>query len=179
LHLLDRTVRLHVQRGERCGRLVREAEDFVMLTPRRPDREVAWLDRVMQRLGLTRHGAKTRVLDARRTDFVFLGHTHRWRFQRLVLDVAPQAQRRIRDELRRKPRRTALRLPALSAELNPSVRGARRSFCRVRCRTLDKFDRFGEERVARWWARTHARRQPAWSLVQRGALWRRHGLERW
>jgi RNA-directed DNA polymerase len=179
LHLLDRNFRLHVAGGELGGRLIRYADDFVLLTATRPDRELAWIRRVMARLRLTLHGEKTRVLDARRTDFVFLGHTHRWRFPRLILDVAPKAQRRMRDELRRKTRLTGLSLPALAAELNPYIRGARRYFHRVRCRTLDKLDRFVEGRVARWWARKHARRRPAWSLVHRGALWRHHGFERW
>ena len=56
----------------------------------------------MTKLGLTLHPEKTRVLDARREAFVFLGHTHRWRFNRLYLDIAPKAMRRIRDELRQK-----------------------------------------------------------------------------
>jgi RNA-directed DNA polymerase len=178
LHLLDRNFRRQVQHGALQGRLVRYADDFVLLAPHRPDRELAWVQRVLRRLGLTLHPEKTRVLDARRTDFVFLGHTHRWR-ARLLLDVAPNAQRRIRTELRRKTRQLGLSLPALVAELNPYIRGARHYFHRVRRRTLDKLDRFVEGRVARWWARKHARSRPAWVLVTRGALWRRHRLERW
>lgn len=179
LHLLDRNFRLHGQRGELRGRLVRYADDFVLLTARPPDRELAWIHRVMTRLGLTLHAEKTRVLDARRDTFVFLGHTHRWRFDRLYLDVAPKALWRMRDELRRKTRVTGLSLPALVGELNPYIRGARQYFRRVRRRTLSKLDRFVEQRVARWWARKHSRPRPAWSLVHREALWRQHGLERW
>lgn len=178
LHLLDRNFRRHVQRGELHGRLVRYADDFVLLARRRPARELAWIQHVMTRLGLTLHAQKTRVLDARRTDFVFLGHTHRWR-SRVILDVAPKAHRRIRDALRRKTRQTGVSLPVLVADLNPYIRGARQYFHRVRRRTLDKLDRFVEERVARWWARKHSRSRPAWSLVHREALWRHHGLERW
>jgi hypothetical protein len=179
LHLLDRTFRSHVQRGDLQGRLVRYADDFVLLTPRRPDRELAWVRQLLARLGLTLHTEKTRVLDARRDDFVFLGHTHRWRFHRLYLDVGPKAHRRIRDELRRKTRVTGPTLAALIAELNPYIRGARQYFRRVRRRTLGKLDRFVEQRITRWWARKHASRRPAWSLVHGEALWRQHGLERW
>jgi RNA-directed DNA polymerase len=179
LHLLDRNCRRHVQRGDLQGRLVRYADDFVLLTPRRPDRELAWVRQLLARLGLTVHTEKTRVLDVRRDDFVFLGHTHRWRFHRLYLDVGPKAHRRIRDELRRQTRVTGPTLAALIAELNPYIRGARQYFRRVRRRTLGKLDRFVEQRVARWWARKHASRRPAWSLVHGDALWRQHGLERW
>lgn len=179
VHLLDRNCRLHGQRGELRGRRVRYADDFVLLTPPRPDRELAWVHRVMTRLGLTLHAEKTRVLDVRRTDFVFLGYTHRWRFNRRYLDISRKAHRRIRDELRRKTRRTGVSLPALVADLNPNIRGARHYFGRARRRTLYILDRFVAVRVARWWARKHSHRRPAWSLVQRDALWGPHGLERW
>ncbi len=179
LHLLDRNFRLQVQRGALQGRLVRYADDLVLLAPRRPDREMAWLHGLLGRLGLSLHPEKTRVLDARRETFAFLGHLHRWRYGRLYLDVAPKALRRTRDELRRKTRRTGLSLDELIADLNPYIRGARHYFRRVRRRTLGNLDRFVSQRVARWWARKHAQRRPAWSLVHQEALWRQHGLLRW
>ena len=179
LHLLDRTFRTRVQRGDLRGRLVRYADDLVLLAPRCPDRERAWLTQLLGRLGLALHPQKTRVLDARREAFAFLGHTHRWQNGRLYLDVAPKALRRIRTELRRKTRRTGWSLAAMVADLNPYIRGARQYFRRARRRTLRSLDYFVEQRVARWWARKHGRPRPAWSLVSGGALWRQHGLERW
>jgi len=179
LHLLDRNFCRRVRRGALVGRLVRYADDFVLLAPRRPDRAFAWLHTVMTKLGLTLHPEKTRLLDARRADFVFLGHTHRWRFGRLYLDIAPKAMRRIRDELRRKTRRTWVGRDAMIADLNPDIRGARQYFRRVRRRTLGKLDRFVDVRLARWWARKHNARRPAWSLMSGDALRRQHGLERW
>jgi RNA-directed DNA polymerase len=179
LHLLDRNFSRRVQRGEWQGRLVRYADDFVLLTPRRPDRMLAWVQLLMSRLGLTLHPEKTRVLDARQDDFVFLGHTHRWRLGRLYLDIAPKVMRRIRDELRRKTRRVGLSQAAMVADLNPYIRGARHYFRRVRRRTLSKLDRFVDIRLARWWASKHNARRPAWSLVSRDTLRRQHGLVRW
>jgi len=179
LHLLDRNFRLRVQRGELHGRLVRYADDFVLLSPHRPDRALAWLQQLMTRLGLTLHPDKTRVLDVRHDDFVFLGHTHRWRFNRLYLNVSPKALARIRDELRRKTRQTWLSLDAMVGELNPYIRGARHYFRRVRRRTLYQLDGFVNQRLARWWARKHGARRPAWSLVSQDALRCHHGLERW
>jgi RNA-directed DNA polymerase len=179
LHLLDRNFRLHVQQGRLQGRLVRYADDFVLLSAHRPDRALAWLHQLMTRLGLTLHPDQTRRLDARCEDFVFLGHTHRWRFNRLDLNVSPKALRRIRDELRRKTRQTGLSLAAMIADLNPYIRGARSYFRRVRRRTLYQLDGFVNQRLARWWARKHGTRRPAWSLVSRDALRSQHGLERW
>lgn len=43
LHLLDRNFRRRVQRGELTGRLVRYADDFVLLSVHRPDRALRWL----------------------------------------------------------------------------------------------------------------------------------------
>jgi RNA-directed DNA polymerase len=179
LHLLDRNFRRRVDRGELQGRLIRYADDFVLLTPRRPDRAWAWLHHLLARLGLTLHPEKTRVLDARRETFAFLGHTHRWQRRRLYLDISGKASGRIRDELRRKTRRTGWSLSAMVAEANPYIRGARHYFRRVRRQQLRALDHFVEQRFARWWARKHGLRRPAWSLVSGGALWRQHGLERW
>jgi hypothetical protein len=133
----------------------------------------------MTRLGLTLHPGKTRVLDVRHDDFVFLWHTHRWRFNRLYLDVSPKALRRIRDELRRKTRQTWLSLDTMIADLNPYIRGARNYFRRIRRRTLSNIDGFVNQRLARWWARKHGARRPARSLVHQDALRRHHGLEPW
>jgi RNA-directed DNA polymerase len=179
LDLLDRNFRRRVAAGNLRGQLVRYADDFVVLAPVRPDRELAWVTAFLQRLGLTLNAVKTRVLDARTERFDFLGHRHRWQDGRLYLDVSQKAKRRIHTELRRKTRRTWLSLDELIGQLNPYVRGARRYFRRVRRRTLDRMDRFVEQRLARWWARKHSRRLPAWSLVQGETLWRHHGLERW
>ncbi|MCC7384581.1 MAG: hypothetical protein IT384_22225 [Deltaproteobacteria bacterium] len=85
---------------------------------------------------------------------------------------------RIRSELRRKTRRTYLSLSALIEELNAYIRGVRQYFRRVLRRRLHSLDFFINERIARWWKRKHALRRPAWSLVQKGALQRRYGLER-
>jgi RNA-directed DNA polymerase len=179
LHLLDRNFCRRTQRGELQGRLVRYADDFVLLSPRRPDRALAWLQQLMTRLGLALHPDKTRLLDVRRDDFVFLGHTHRWRFHRLYLNISPKALGRIREELRQKTRRTWLSLDQMIADLNPYIRGARHYFRRVRRRTLYQLDGFVNQRLARWWARKHGARRPAWSLVSRDALRRHYGLERW
>lgn len=179
LHLMDRNFRRRVQQGELKGRLVRYADDFVVLVPRRPDEELAWIETVMSRLGLALHPTKTRVLDVRREDFTFLGHTVRWRYGRMYLDVSRKAQERIRNELRRVTRQTWWSLEQLVDQLTPYIRGARNYFRRVRRRRLSKLDHFTEQRIARWWARKHSRRRPAWSLVQQEALYKQHGLERW
>jgi RNA-directed DNA polymerase len=180
LHLVDRNFRRRVQRGELRGRLVRYADDFVVLVSHRPEAQLAWLQTVMHRMGLELHPTKTRVVRAFREDFDFLGHTVRWRKVRMYLDVSRKAQQRIRTELRRKTRQTWWSLDEMIlGQLNPYIRGARHYFRRVRRRTLSNLDFFVNQRIARWWARKHSVRRPAWSLVQGDALVKRRKLERW
>ena len=170
---------LHVRFCEGGGVQFPSATRLVLLASRRPDREWAWVHHLLTRLGLTLHPEKTRMVDARREPFVFLGHTHRRQFARLYLDIGPKTLRRIRDELRRRTRHTGLSLDQVLAELNPYIRGARHYFRRVRRRSLSRLDFFVDVRLARWWARKHHTRRPAWSLVSRDALRRQRGLERW
>ncbi len=179
LHLLDRNFRRRVEAGSLEGRLIRYADDLVVLSRRRPDRELAWVKQLMSRLGLTLHPEKTRVVNARHEHFTFLGHTHFWRRGELYLDIGKKARKRIRDELRRRTRRTGLSLDELVEELNPYIRGARQYFRRVLRKRLSSLDHTVGGLVARWGRRKHTLSRPAWSLVQGGALHRDHGLERW
>jgi RNA-directed DNA polymerase len=180
LNLLDRNFRRREMLGEVHGRLVRYADDLVVLSSKPPDATLQWMQSLLQRMGLSLNPEKTKVrLMVENERFDFLSHQHRrWR-GRLFLDIADKAHRRIKDELRRITRRTWLSLDDLVEEMNAYIRGSRDYFRRVRRRTLSKLDSFIEVRVARWWSRKHSKPQPAWSLVQKGALWRRHGLERW
>jgi group II intron reverse transcriptase/maturase len=179
LHLLDRNFRRRVERGELSGRLIRYADDIVVLTPRKPEAELAWMEKMTGRLGLKLHPEKTRILNARKEDFSFLGHQVRWRYRPYVFDLTAKAAQRIRDEIRRRTRRTWLNMGAMVADLNGYIRGARNYFRGVRPRALADLDHFTQQRMARWWGRKHDLRRPAWSLTQRGTLYGQHGLERW
>jgi len=180
LNLLDRNFRRREALGEVQGRLVRYADDLVVLSPKPPDATLQWMRSLLQRMGLSLNPEKTKVkrmVENERFDFLSYQH-RRWR-GRLFLDIADKAFRRTKEELRRITRCTWLSLDELVEELNAYIRGARDYVRRVRRRTLRKLDIFVEVRVARWWSRKHSRPQPAWWLVQKGALWRQHGLERW
>lgn len=179
LDLLDRNFRRRVERGELRGRLVRYADDFVVLVPRRPEAEMRWIERLMSQLGLTLHPEKTRVLNVWKESFAFLGHEHRWGNGRLYLDVSKKAQRRIREEHRQKTRDTWASLEVVIAGLNPYIRGARHYFRRVRRRTLSKLDRHVERRLVQWWKRKYGPTRSAWSLLQGKTLRHQQGLERW
>ena len=177
LNLLDRNFRRQSDKHQLQGRIIRYADDFVLLAPRRPDRELAWVRQLMGRLGLQLHPDKTRVVDVTEESFCFLGHEIRWTVRATHLDISRKAAGRIRNEVRRRTSRSQESLESVVRELNKYINGARNYFCDVRGKTLAKLDYFVAQRLARWWARKHASHRPAWSLVWRGHL--RHGLARW
>lgn len=184
LHLVDRNFRRRVQAGDLEGRLIRYADDFVLLSPRRPLKERAWLDEILARLGLRLHPTKTRVLYAPEAHFDFLGHrilvTCSIRDGRRgnLMDVSKKSLARIRDELRQRTRNTGLSLDELIAGLNLYIRGAAHYFRHVVRRRLCSLDFYVQSRIARWWSRKHNQPDPAWSLARGGGL-RRRGLASW
>ena len=173
LHLLDRNFRKRVERGELKGRLVRYADDFVIVSPEPPERELQWAERLMTRMGLTLHPEKTRVVDARSEWVDFLGYRVRRRSSgRIALDISKPAMRRISDRLRRSTHRTFLSQEELIKELNVYIRGARAYFQLAEPRTLWNLDRFVLARIARWARHKRVRRSPVWSLARGGPLYR-------
>lgn len=178
MHLMDRNLRRKVEAGELCGRVVRYADDFVLLSRRRPEKELEWLGKFMGLLGLTLHPDKTKLVNAAREEFDFLGHNIRLRRGRVYLDIRVKAKQRIRDQLKEMMRATWKELEVLIGELNSYIRGVRAYFRAVRRETLAKLDFDLSQKLARWDARKHHQREPSWSLVEHGALYKKHHLER-
>jgi len=178
LNLLDRNFRKRVAEGSLEGRLIRYADDFVLLSHRKPTQELAWVTTIMHRLGLSLHPEKTRIVSASRGNFTFLGYTHFWR-GKVYLDIGKKARQRIRDELRRKTRDKNRSLEQVVRDLNPYIRGARQYFHRAVKRRLSSLDHYVLGLIARWWKRKLTLKQPAWSRVLGGVLHLKHGLEPW
>lgn len=180
LHLLDRNFRTHVERGELQGRLVRYADDLLLLCPRPPTREKAWAAQMLARLGLTLHPDKTRVAHVQKEWVNFLGYRIRRRPSgRVALDISPKAMSRIRDALRDTTRRTFLSREELLSELTVYIRGAGAYFRLAEPRTLWNLDRFVLARIARWARHKRVRRLPEWSLARGTSLYREQGLATW
>jgi len=180
LHLVDRNFRRHVERGELQGRLVRYADDLVILSPANPARERVWLERMTKQMGLTLHPEKTRVVHASKDWVNFLGYRVRCRSNgRVALDISKKAMSRIHDTLRETTRHTFLSLDELIAELNMYTRGAGEYFRMAEPRTLWNLDRFVLARIARWSRHKRVRRLPEWSLARGTYLYRERGLVTW
>lgn len=180
LHLLDRNFRRHVERGELQGRLVRYADDMVVVSKYHPHSERAWLERLLTRLGLTLHPDKTRLVHVGEEWVDFLGYRLRRRSNgRVALDISRKAMTRTRDTLRDITKRTSLSLEELVAELNVYIRGASEYFRLAEPRTLWNLDRFVLARIARWARHKRVRRLPEWSLARGTRLYREQGLVTW
>jgi RNA-directed DNA polymerase len=179
LHLLDRNYRRRVERGELEGRLIRYCDDFVLLTRQHPARELSWLQTMMARMGLSLHPDKTRVVNARKERFDFLGYRVGWRRQQLLLDVSPKSCARIRERLRQPTTWTFLPVDELVAKLNRYIRGARAYFRLAPWWSLRTLDGFMSRRMAMWWRRKLGMKYPAWSRVSERKLHTEHGLLSW
>jgi RNA-directed DNA polymerase len=121
------------------ARLVRYADDFVVLARYMGPRIVAWLEeRLEQDLQLTVNRTKTRVVrvTAPRQSLDFLGFTLRYlrdlrgrNYRYLAVEPSARAQRRLREKLRTMTRASAKRsLKATVAAANTLLRGWRQYF---------------------------------------------------
>jgi hypothetical protein len=134
----------------------------------------------VERLGLTLHPEKTRVVHVGKEWVNFLGYRVRRRANgRVALDISKTAMSRIRDTLRAQTRRTFLSLEELISELNVYIGGAGAYFHLAEPRTLWNLDRFVLARIARWGRHKRVRRLPEWSLARGTKLYREHGLVTW
>jgi RNA-directed DNA polymerase len=179
LHLLDRSFRRRTERRALQGRLIRYCDDFVVLTRKRPTRELSWLQGFLKRLGLTLHPDKTRVVDTWKEAFDFLGYRVRRRVKTLLLDISPASRARIHERLREPTRRTFRPLEKLVVELNEYIRGAREYFRLSPWWSRRRLDSYVEMRIARWHRKKHGQKHPAWSLVSEHKVHREYGVLAW
>jgi group II intron reverse transcriptase/maturase len=83
LHLVDKIVmRKDGYFGRKGIRMVRYADDFVLLGRKIPPEALLRLEKVLARMGLTLNKEKSKQLDARDHGFDFLGFNYRYRWSR-------------------------------------------------------------------------------------------------
>jgi len=163
LHLLDRIWERHDLERRYAARLVRYADDMVVLCARDTDKPLSMLKHVLERLGLTLNEAKTNIVNAWDTSFDFLGFEI-WR-QRSMLSgkVYPHVQpgkkaaARIKAQTTDLTRRalTPMPLPMLMERLNQTLRGWTGYFhYRNSTKVLNMVKWHAEERL-----RTHMRKR--------------------
>jgi RNA-directed DNA polymerase len=118
------------------ARIVSYADDFVILSRGKAAEALDWTRRVIARLGLALNEAKTKLKDARRERFEFLGYSfglHRhWRDGKAYLGASPspksvaRLKQNVRDHLQASRRRS---WPDVRDGLNAILRGWDGYFC--------------------------------------------------
>jgi RNA-directed DNA polymerase len=162
---LNKLDRIWAARCGQLGILVRYADDFVAMcrTESAAREALRRIGLVMERLGLTLHPAKTRLVDLRRgkEGFVFLGCTIRKKrsIQRAPSKhfmqrwPSPKATKRLRDRVREitGKRNSGKDVKQIIAELTPVLRGWGNYFRTGNAdREFNKMDSFVFTRFRRW-----------------------------
>ncbi|MCK5920576.1 MAG: group II intron reverse transcriptase/maturase [Methylococcales bacterium] len=131
LHLLDRIWERHNLEKRLGARIVRYADDLVILCRRDVTRPMEVLTSVLERLDLQLNQTKTKVVDAQQESFDFLGFSYRLRRSRTSGKVYPHVEpskrsvQRLKDRVKRLTdrRRCPVPLDDIMEELNTSLRG--------------------------------------------------------
>ena len=159
LHLLDRIWEKHQLRWKLKARLVRYADDFVVLCAGKVDAPMNTVRHVLDRLGLTLNETKTRIVDARQESFNFLGFAIRvsksWQTGKSFTHIcpAPKSFAKIKDRITQLTarERTPIPLEDIVGSMNATLRGWANYFhYRNSSKVLDKVRNHAEQRL-----RTH------------------------
>ncbi len=190
LHRFDRAFYgVHGPARRAHARLIRYADDFVVLAREMTPRLVGWIEMVLEQvLKLRVNRAKTRVVEMRsagaRLDFLgftlrydrdLYGGSHRY----WQVEPSAKATARFRDRIRAITRSAGGPLRALVTELNPYLRGWRAYFrYGYPRRVFRKLDHFIRERVRIYLRRRSQRRmRPFRAGESLYAGLQRHGLQ--
>jgi RNA-directed DNA polymerase len=187
LHAFDTAWRAGGLERRWQARLIRYADDFVVLCRATAAQVHAVVAGQLEALGLTLNAAKTRVLDARQQAFTFLGFTVRvvrsLRTGRAFPLIRPSAdaRQRLRDKVKALTGRDHLALPtpAVITAINRVVRGWAGYFHFQHCtRDFSALRWFLEERVRTYLRRKHQHRSRGYQAYPFDVLYGRVGLYR-
>ena len=187
LHLIDRIWERQGFEKKYAARLVRYADDIVLLCAKDTQRPLSLLKYLLERLGLQLNETKTQIVDAREQGFDFLGFEIRMRRSPRSGKSYPHVQpgkravKRIKAKLTELTRRnlTPIPLPDIVQRLNQSLRGWTGYFdYRNSTKVLGNVRWHAEERL-----RTHLRkrhkvriRRLGYTRFPHNVLYERHGL---
>jgi group II intron reverse transcriptase/maturase len=164
LHLLDRIWERHDLESRLGARLVRYADDVVILCRGDSQPAMAVLERVLERLELRLNREKTHVVNAREQSFDFLGFSIKWARSRRTgngypnIEPSRRAEQRIKARIKELTarRRTPVPMPRMIKEVNQVLRGWSGYFHYGHCtRVFGRVRHFTEERVRTQLRRRH------------------------
>ena len=163
LHLLDRIWDRHQLRRKLQARIVRYADDFVVLCRGAVDAPLAAIRHIMQRLDLTLNETKTHIVDAKQESFNFLGFEIRVSKglksgkEYPHVSPAPKSLAKVKQRIKQLTarERTPIPLEAIVGSINATLRGWSSYFHYRNCsHVLGKVRTHAEERL-----RTHLMRR--------------------
>lgn len=187
LHVLDRVWRVRKVQERYGARLIRYADDFVVTCRRQPEKLMKGIQGVLEGLGLRLNEDKTRIVDARKEPFKFLGFTIQVRKNPKtgkefpLMRPSPRALEKIRAEIKKTTCRKTLNLPTRDViqKLNEKVRGWVGYFYYGNCssdfRTLKGFL---DERVRIYLRRKHGLKSRGYRAYPYAYLYEHLGLYR-
>ena len=164
LHLLDRIWEKHQLRWKLKARIVRYADDFVVLCAGAADAPLTTVRHVLERLDLELNDTKTRIVDARQESFNFLGFSIRvskgLKSGKSYPHVcpAPKSLAKIKDRITQLTARehTPIPLEAIVRSMNASLRGWSGYFhYRNSNGVLEKVKTHAEERLRKHLMKRH------------------------
>jgi len=184
LHVLDM---YWAERYSSLGKLIRYADDFVIICRTRQDAETALqtVKQIMAILKLTLHPTKTRVVDMGQDGFDFLGfHFHKKKSKKSgkLLPYnwpAPKAMQAVRSKIHfiTERKRLSNSLTEVIKFLNRVIRGWRNYFrignCTLKFQQLDRYVRYRLEQ----WVRSKQGSRGHWNERAFRDLMAQHGLE--
>jgi RNA-directed DNA polymerase len=159
LHLLDRIWDKHQLRRKLNARIVRYADDFVVMCRGKTDAPLTTVRHVLERLDLTLNESKTHIVDARQESFTFLGFEIRvsksWKTGKSYQHIcpAPKSLAKIKERITQLTarERTPIPIEDIVGSMNASLRGWANYFhYRNSSGVLEKVRTHAEERL-----RTH------------------------
>lgn len=159
LHLLDRIWEKHQLRRKLQARIVRYADDFVVLCRGKTETPLAAVRHVLDRLDLTLNENKTHIVDARQESFNFLGFEigmrKSWKSGKRYTHICPAAKSlaKIKERITQMTtrERTPISLENIVGSMNATLRGWTNYFhYKNSSKVLDKVKTHAEERL-----RTH------------------------
>jgi group II intron reverse transcriptase/maturase len=163
LHLVDRTWERRKLTAQLGARIVRYADDFVILCRRGTEKPFEKVKHLISRLGLTLNETKTRIVNAREESFTFLGFELRMRKSKRTGNAYPHVQpskksmKKIKDRITylTERRMTPIPFADIVGNINAALRGWVGYFHYRNCSSPLKALRFHvEERL-----RTHLRKR--------------------
>jgi RNA-directed DNA polymerase len=137
LHLLDRIWDRQQLRWKLKARIVRYADDFVVLCRDKVDAPLAVVQHIMKRLDLTLNETKTHIVDAKQESFNFLGFEIRvskgFKSGKEYPHVcpAPKSLAKVKERIKQLTarERTPIPLEAIIGSMNATLRGWSSYFC--------------------------------------------------